>query len=67
MGGYIVFGADLVRIGVRFFVSMHYLLNQSMDFDQTCIDILLVLGRGEELIRLIFGDLVFNCIFTDDT
>ena len=45
-----VFGADPigVSIGVRFFVSMHYLLNQLMDFDQTCIDTLL--GGEEELI-----------------
>ena len=35
------------------FISMHYLLNQLRDFDQTCIDTLL--GGGEELIR--FGDL----------
>ena len=50
-GGYIVFGADPVCIGVdfRFLVSVHYLLNQSMDFDQTCTDTLL--GGGEELIR----------------
>ena len=31
------------------FISVHYLLNQLMDFDQTCIDTLL--GGGEELIR----------------
>ena len=36
-GGYINFGADPVRVGVHFFVSVHYLLNQLMDFDQTCI------------------------------
>ena len=30
-------------------VSVHYLLNQGMDFDQTYIDTLL--GGGEELIR----------------
>ena len=46
-GIYIVFGTDLV--GVSFFISMHYLLNQLMDFDQTCVDSLL--GIGEELIR----------------
>ena len=34
-------------------VSLRYLLNQLIDFDQTCIDTLL--GGGEELIR--FGDL----------
>ena len=34
-------------------VSVHYLLNQLIDFDQTCIDTLL--GEGEELID--FGDL----------
>ena len=33
------------------FISVHYLLNQFMDFDQTCIDTLL--GKGE----LEFGDL----------
>ena len=32
-----------------FFVSVHYLLNQLMDYNQTCIYTLL--GRGEELIR----------------
>ena len=37
------------------FISVHYLLNQLMDFDQTCIDTLL--GGGEELIR--FSDLDF--------
>ena len=31
------------------FISAHYLLNQLVDFDQTCIDTLL--GREEELIR----------------
>ena len=40
-------GAD--PIVICFFVSMHYFLNQLMDFDQTCIDRLL--GGGEELIR----------------
>ena len=44
--GYIVFGAD--PVGVRF-ISVHYLLNQLMDFGQTCIDTLL--GEGGELIR----------------
>ena len=29
--------------------SVHYLLNQRMDFNQTCLDILF--GVGEELIR----------------
>ena len=33
----------------NFFVSVHYLLNQLMDFNQTCIYTLL--GEGEELIR----------------
>ena len=52
---YIVFGADPVGIGVRvavsvhFFVSLHYLLNQLMIFDKTCIYTLL--GEGKELIR----------------
>ena len=32
----------------NFFISVHYLLNQSMDFDQTCIDTLL--GEGKELL-----------------
>ena len=52
-GGYIVFGADPVGIGVgiRFFVSVHYLLNQLMDFDQTCPDTFL--GGGTELIRFL--------------
>ena len=40
-GGYIVFGADPVGVSVgvsiQFFVSVHYLLNQLMDFDHTCI------------------------------
>ena len=31
------------------FISVHYLLNQLMDFDQTCIDTLF--GNGKELIR----------------
>ena len=52
-GGYVVFGATPVGVGfgvgIRFFVSVHYLLNQWMDFDQTCIDTLL--GEGKELIR----------------
>ena len=34
-------------------VSVRYLLNQWMDFDQTCTDT--ILGGGEELTR--FGDL----------
>ena len=46
-GRHIVFGAD--PVGVHLFISLHYLLNQSMDFDQTCTDTLL--GGGEELIR----------------
>ena len=54
MEGYIVFGAD--PIGIGFFVSVHYILNQLMDFDQTCMDTLL--GGGEELIRLDYDDLV---------
>ena len=44
---YIVFGVD--PVGVRFFFSVHYLLNQLFDFDQTCKDTLL--GGGEELIK----------------
>ena len=53
-GGYII----LVRIpsalvsalaSASAFISAHYLLNQSVDFDQTCIDTLL--GREKELIR----------------
>ena len=55
VGGYIVLGADPVGVGVsvgvsvHFFVSVNYLLNQSMDFDETCIYTLL--GKGKELIR----------------
>ena len=47
----VVIGADPVGVGVevRFFISMHYLLNQLMYFDQNCIDTLF--GGGEELIR----------------
>ena len=47
----IVFGADPIGIGVglHFFISIHYLLNQLMDFDQTCIYTLV--GGGKELIR----------------
>ena len=47
VGGYIVLGADPIGIPVGvgvyvgFFVSVHYLLNQLMDFAQTCIDTLL--------------------------
>ena len=50
VGGYIVFRADPVgvSVGIRFFILVHYLLNQMMDFDQTCIDTLL--GEGEQLI-----------------
>ena len=33
------------------FISMHYLLSQSMDFDQTCI--VTLLGEVEELIRFL--------------
>ena len=44
-GGYILF---LVRILLAStFVSVHYLLNLTSDFDQTCIDTLL--GGGKEL------------------
>ena len=52
-GVYIGFCADPVTVGIHFFISMHYHLNQSMDFNQTCI--VTLLGGGEELIR--FGDL----------
>ena len=46
----IVFGVDPVSLASASpFISMCYLLNQLMDFDQTCIDTLL--GRGEELIN----------------
>ena len=38
-GGIYFFGAD--PVGVRFFVSVHYLPDQLMDFNQTCIDTLL--------------------------
>ena len=40
----------MVRIPSSF-VSVHYLLNQLMDFDQTCI--VTLMGGGEELIRLL--------------
>ena len=43
------FGVDPVGFGVHFFVSVLCLLNQLMDFDQTCIYTLL--GGGGELIR----------------
>ena len=49
--GIYCFGADPVSVGAHFFVSVHYLLNQSMDFDQNCIYKLL--GKGEELIRFL--------------
>ena len=39
-------------------VSVRYLLNQSMDFDQTSIDTLL--GGGEQLIRFDDLDLIFK-------
>ena len=42
VGRYIDFGAD--PVSVHFFVSVHYLLNLLMDFDQTCIYTLL--GEG---------------------
>ena len=52
-GGYIVFDVDPggvsigvgVGVGIHFFVSVHYLLNQLMNFDQTRIYTLL--GEGE--------------------
>ena len=53
-GGYIVFGADpvgvddSVGVSVHFFVSVHYRLNQLMDFDQICI--YTMLGGGKKLI-----------------
>ena len=49
VGRYIVFGADPVSIGVRCFVSVHYLLDKLMDCDHTCIDTLF--GEGKEVIR----------------
>ena len=53
VGGYIVFGADPISVGigvsVNLFVSVHYLLNQLMDFNQTCIYTLL--GKREEMVR----------------
>ena len=52
-GGIYCFGADpvgvSVGVSVHFFVSLHYLLNQLLDFDQTCIYTLL--GEGKKLIR----------------
>ena len=50
--GIYCFGADPVCVGVGIsplFVSVHYILIQIMDFDQTCIDTLL--GGIEDLIR----------------
>ena len=46
------FSADPEGVGVGIvvcFFSVHYLLNQLMDFDQICIDTLL--GEGNQLIR----------------
>ena len=34
---------------IHFIISMHYILNKLLDFDQNCIDTLF--GGGEELIR----------------
>ena len=54
--GDISFGADPVCVGVSvavrilFFVIVHYLLNLSMDVDQTCIYTFFG-GVGKELIR----------------
>ena len=62
MGGYIVFGADPVSVGigvsVNFFVSVHHLLNQSMDFDQTYIYTLL--GEGKSWLDFDDHDLIFK-------
>ena len=44
----IIFGADPVGVRVRV-ASFQHLLNPWMDFDQTCIDTWL--GLGKELIR----------------
>ena len=47
-GGHIAFGADPVGVGVAF--CLHScLLNQYVDFDQTCTDT--SLGGGKEVIR----------------
>ena len=43
--GYIVFGADPVGVGVSFFISVHYLLNQLLDFNQTCLGTLFGGGK----------------------
>ena len=45
--GDIAFGADPVGVGVASWLHF-YLLNQWVDFDQTCIDTLL--GQGKEVI-----------------
>ena len=37
-GRHIVYGADPVSQRPHSFVSVRYLLNQWMDFDQSCID-----------------------------
>ena len=49
VGGHIAFGVDPVGVGhLRSFLSAFYLLNQWVDFDQTCTDTLL--GGGKEVI-----------------
>ena len=52
----VVFGVDSVHVDVRFRITSFP--NQQMDFDQSCIDILL--GGFEKLIRFDDLDLVFK-------
>ena len=47
--GHIAFSADPVGVGVRLAHCLHSLLNQWVDFDQTCTDTLL--GGRKEVIR----------------
>ena len=54
--GHIVFGADPSGVSVASF--LHYLLNQLMDFDQTCIDTLL--GRWKNCLDFDDLDLIFK-------
>ena len=48
-GGHIVFGADPVGVSIGTFLFARYLMNQWVDFNQTCMDV--TLGHDEELIR----------------
>ena len=50
-GGHNVFGADPVGIGVGVTVrvTLSYLMNRWVDFNEICMDV--TLGHNEELIR----------------